>query len=84
MMKFVKFGQNSGMGPVTWVINAEIFPNWARGTGVATATGTNWLFNFIIAQTFLQLVTTIPKYGSIFFKFLKNTLIFFLNKFNFN
>lgn len=51
------------MGPIAWVINSEIYPNWARSTGVAIATAVNWLFNFIISETFLYIVVALTKYG---------------------
>ena len=45
-----------GVGPLAWTINAEIYPTWARSTGIALATSTNWLFNMIVSMTFLTLV----------------------------
>ena len=53
----------TGMGPIAWVINAEIYPNWARSTGVAVATATNWAFNFLISETFLDIVVALRQYG---------------------
>lgn len=53
----------TGMGPVSWVINAEIYPNWARSTGVSLATTSNWVFNFIISQTFLAIIVELTKPG---------------------
>ena len=54
-----------GMGPVPWVLNAEIYPNWARSTGAALSTATNWTANFVISETFLLLTEEVHKYGSI-------------------
>jgi SP family myo-inositol transporter-like MFS transporter 13 len=51
------------MGPVSWVLNAEIYPNWARSTGVSLATTSNWVFNFIISQTFLTIIVELTKPG---------------------
>eukprot|EP00731_Ephydatia_muelleri_P012140 Em0006g1034a len=45
-----------GVGPLAWTINAEIYPTWARSTGIALATSTNWVFNMIVSITFLSLV----------------------------
>ena len=44
-----------GMGPMPWTINSDIYPLWARRTGNAFATATNWTFNLIISMTFLSL-----------------------------
>ena len=48
-----------GVGPLAWTINAEIYPTWARSTGIAVATSTNWVFNMIVSITFLTLVSTL-------------------------
>lgn len=47
-----------------WTINAEIYPMWARSTGNAVATSTNWIFNLIISLTFLTLSTAITRQGT--------------------
>ncbi|OHB75564.1 MAG: hypothetical protein A2W31_16935 [Planctomycetes bacterium RBG_16_64_10] len=40
------------VGPVTWVILAEIFPTRIRGRAMALATFCLWLANFVVSQTF--------------------------------
>ncbi len=40
------------VGPVTWVILAEIFPTKMRGRAMAIATIFLWLTNFMVSQTF--------------------------------
>ena len=40
------------VGPVTWVILSEIFPNSIRGRAMSLATFGLWTANFIVSQTF--------------------------------
>ncbi|MFT5137302.1 MAG: SP family xylose:H+ symportor-like MFS transporter [Arenicella sp.] len=40
------------MGPVVWVILAEIFPNRARSIAMSIAVAAQWLFNGIVATSF--------------------------------
>lgn len=40
------------LGPICWLIIAEIYPLKIRGVAMSIATFCNWLFNFIIALTF--------------------------------
>ncbi len=40
------------MGPVTWVILSEMFPNRARSLALSIAVGAQWLFNGIVASSF--------------------------------
>lgn len=44
------------LGPIAWLMLSEIFPNTVRSRAVAIATATNWISNFIVAQTFLLLL----------------------------
>lgn len=53
----------SGMGPMPWTINSEIYPLWARSTGNACAAGVNWTFNFLVSLTFLHLAQYFTYYG---------------------
>lgn len=53
-----------GMGPMPWTINSEIYPLWARSTGNAFATATNWSFNLLISITFLSLTEWVTPYGT--------------------
>ncbi|MBC8321407.1 MAG: sugar porter family MFS transporter [Bacteroidetes bacterium] len=50
------------LGPIAWLIISEIYPLRIRGIAMSIATFSNWLFNFIVAKTFLTLtkVLTIP------------------------
>ncbi len=40
------------VGPVTWVILSEIFPNRIRGRALALCTFCLWLANWVVSQTF--------------------------------
>jgi SP family sugar porter-like MFS transporter len=40
------------LGPVTWVVLSEIFPNRYRGTAMAAATFSLWAACFILTYTF--------------------------------
>ncbi|UII31676.1 sugar porter family MFS transporter [Fulvivirga ulvae] len=40
------------MGPVTWVLLSEIFPNKVRSAAMSIAVAAQWLFNAIVANTF--------------------------------
>jgi len=40
------------VGPVNWVILAEIFPTRVRGRAMSIATGALWIANYVVSQTF--------------------------------
>jgi SP family xylose:H+ symportor-like MFS transporter len=40
------------VGPVTWIVLAEIFPSDFRATAMAISTAALWIANFIVSQTF--------------------------------
>ena len=42
-----------GLGPVTWLLPAELFPMKKRAAATGLATGVNWLANFAVGQAFL-------------------------------
>ncbi|MEV6275272.1 sugar porter family MFS transporter [Nocardia sp. NPDC051832] len=46
-----------GMGPVFWLLLAEIFPPAERGSGAAVGATSNWIANFVVSQVFLSLVS---------------------------
>ncbi|ORX94917.1 monosaccharide transporter [Basidiobolus meristosporus CBS 931.73] len=41
-----------GLGPIPWMLMPELIPTYAIGAASSTATAVNWLFNFVIGQTF--------------------------------
>lgn len=57
MLYLVLFGV--GMSPVPWTVNAEIHPIEVRAKSISFATGTNWLMNWVVSQTFLSLSTSL-------------------------
>jgi sugar porter (SP) family MFS transporter len=42
----------SSIGPIVWVVLAEIFPTRIRGRAMAVATFMLWTANFVVSQTF--------------------------------
>jgi MFS transporter, SP family, galactose:H+ symporter len=48
-----------GMGPIFWVLIAELFPLDARAAGVGVATAANWFFNFVVGVCFLPVANAI-------------------------
>ena len=48
-----------GLGPVFWLLISEIFPLAVRGRGMSLATVANWVFNLLVALTFLSIVNAL-------------------------
>jgi MFS family permease len=48
-----------GMGPVFWILIAEIFPPAVRAAGASLATATNWFANFSLGLGFLAVARAI-------------------------
>lgn len=53
------------LGPLPYVLMSELFPTAIRESGIALASATSWLFNALIAFTFLSLVAAISLSGAI-------------------
>lgn len=53
-----------GLGPVFWLLIAEIFPLALRGRAMSLATIANWTFNLLVSLTFLDLVKAIGSGGA--------------------
>ena len=53
------------LGPLPYVLMSELFPTAIRESGIAVASATSWLFNALIAFTFLSLVAAIGLSGAI-------------------
>ena len=52
------------LGPIAWLLNSEIYPLHLRGAAMGVATCTNWIFNFIVTVTFLNLIHLLGKSGT--------------------
>lgn len=52
------------LGPIFWLLNAELYPLSVRGHAAAAGTMTNWFFNFIVSLTFLPLVDLLTQSGA--------------------
>jgi sugar porter (SP) family MFS transporter len=55
-----------GLGPVFWLMIAEIFPVGMRSKAMSVCTIANWGANFLVAQTFLTLSGAISRSGVFF------------------
>ena len=49
------------LGPIFWLLNAEIYPLKVRGKAAGVGTMANWIFNFIVSLTFLLLIDALGK-----------------------
>jgi SP family galactose:H+ symporter-like MFS transporter len=58
LMAYVAFFAIS-LGPIFWLLIAEIYPLHIRGQAEGTAAATNWIFNLVVSITFLTLLETI-------------------------
>jgi MFS transporter, SP family, galactose:H+ symporter len=47
------------LGPIFWLLIAEIYPLRVRGIAEGTAAGMNWAANFLVADTFLTLLKSL-------------------------
>jgi sugar porter (SP) family MFS transporter len=52
-----------GMGPVFWLLIAEIYPIKTRAMAMSVATVANWAANYVVAATFLTLAGVLGKGG---------------------
>ena len=57
-----------GLGPVFWLLIAEIYPLRIRGAAMSVATMANWGANFVVTISFLTLLNAIDGAG-VFFLF---------------
>src|SRR5690242_7097218 len=55
------------LGPIFWLLNAEIYPLGVRSKAAGIGTMANWTFNFIVSLTFLLLIEALGKSGAFWF-----------------
>ncbi|MGH9094177.1 MAG: sugar porter family MFS transporter [Acidimicrobiales bacterium] len=55
-----------GLGPVFWLMIAELYPSRIRGPAMSVATIANWLANFVVTVSFLTLLGAIKSAGTFF------------------
>jgi MFS family permease len=53
-----------GLGPVFWLLIAEIYPLAVRGTAMSLAAVANWAANWLVSVTFLGLVAAFGQSGT--------------------
>jgi MFS transporter, SP family, galactose:H+ symporter len=52
------------LGPIFWLMNAEIYPLNVRSKAAGIGTMANWTFNFIVSLTFLVLLDALGRTGA--------------------
>jgi hypothetical protein len=55
-----------GLGPVFWLLIAEIYPLRIRGAAMSVATMANWGANFVVTISFLSLLSAVGGVGAFF------------------
>jgi len=55
------------LGPIFWLLNAEIYPLSVRSKAASAGTMTNWFFNFLVSLTFLPLLDLLGQTGAFWF-----------------
>jgi SP family arabinose:H+ symporter-like MFS transporter len=73
IMLFIAFFA-SCIGPAFWTLVSEMFPNRIRGTAVALASFTQWVFNFLVILLFPPLLELLG--GTLTFLFLSVMSLF--------
>jgi MFS family permease len=55
------------LGPIFWLLNAEIYPLNVRSKAAGIGTMANWTFNFFVSLTFLLLIELLGRPGAFWF-----------------
>jgi SP family galactose:H+ symporter-like MFS transporter len=66
-----------GLGPVFWLLIAEIYPLKMRAVAMSAATVANWAANYLVAATFLTMAGFLGKAGVFWFYALMGALTWF-------
>jgi len=54
----------TGMGPIPWAVNSEIYPTNVRGLANGVATTVNWASNLLVSMTFLSYIHLVTTAGA--------------------
>ena len=68
------------LGPIFWLLNAEIYPLEVRSKAAAVGTMANWMFNFLVSLTFLLLIDALGRGGAFLFYAVICVVTFFFCK----
>jgi sugar porter (SP) family MFS transporter len=52
------------LGPIVWLLIAEIFPLRVRGQAASIATMANWMANLVVAVSYLSIISAIGRTGT--------------------
>ncbi|KAM3728026.1 Proton myo-inositol cotransporter hmit-1.1 [Dirofilaria immitis] len=66
-----------GYAPSSWVINAEIYPMWARSICVSISAFCNWFFDIIASTSFIFLIKNVGR-DTAFFIYAALTMVAFV------
>lgn len=80
MMSYVWFFE-IGLGPIPWLIVAEMFPSHSRPTAISFATMVNWIFSFVVGIAFPFMQTSLDNYVFVPFAFMLLLSLIFTFKF---
>jgi sugar porter (SP) family MFS transporter len=69
------------LGPVVWVLIAELFPNRVRSYGVAIATFMLWGANFVVSVTFPYLLSSVQGYSFVIYGSMCVVCLLFVRKY---
>ena len=75
MLLFI-IGFAISLGPIAWLMIAEVFPTKVRGIGSSLAATINWGSNWLVAQTFLLIVSAYQLSGAFLLYFVMSIITF--------